>query len=97
MSEGNKPLEIRAPSIAVAETNLVFRLTPREGEGRYVAIVAAEDENQARRFAADADPFGADWMSSKKFSCTESGDPQHHVVGDVVFQSSPVRITRQSS
>jgi hypothetical protein len=53
--------EIHAPPIKVLETNLVFRLEPTNPNGRYVTIVAAESDKQARRFAADADPFGAEW------------------------------------
>jgi hypothetical protein len=85
------PIEIKAPPIAVAETAWVFRLMPREGQGRYTAIVAAESEAEARRFASEADPFGADWLNLKKFECELCNDLQHHLVGDVVFQSSPMK------
>ena len=83
------PPQIESPSIAVPETNLVFRLEPTREGGRYVAIVAAENEAQARRFAADADPFGAEWVNSRIYRCVVSSDDAAHVVGDVAFQSVP--------
>lgn len=52
--------EIGSPPIAVPETHSLFQLS-QKGGGRYVAIVAAESHEQARRFAADSDPFGAEW------------------------------------
>lgn len=90
MSDDNTPLEIQSPPIVVPETKLVFRLTPTTSSiGRYIAIIAAEEEGQARRFAAYADPFGAEWENPKKYYCTVLTDPSLHVVGDVVFQTMP--------
>jgi hypothetical protein len=82
--------EIHAPPIKVPETNLVFRLEPTNPNGRYVAIVAAESDEQARRFAADADPFGAEWENPTKYRCVMSEEGASHVVGDVSFQSVPI-------
>jgi hypothetical protein len=82
--------EVDSPPIAVPETNLVFRLEPTSAKGRYVAIIAAENEGQARRFAADSDPFGAEWENPSKYSCTRSEGTETHVVGDVMFQSIPI-------
>lgn len=81
--------EIDGPPIAVAETHSVFRLTSRTG-GRYVAIVAAESHEQARRFAAESDPFGAEWENPDKYDCVHTLDVEYHLVGDVVFQSTPL-------
>jgi hypothetical protein len=90
MIDDDSPLEIQSPPIAVPETKLVFWLTPTTSSiGRYTAIIAAEEEGQARRFAADADPFGAEWENPKKYYCTVLTDPSLHVVGDVVFQTMP--------
>jgi hypothetical protein len=91
MSEDEKILEIEGPSIAVAETHSVFRLTSKTG-GRYVALVAADTHEQARRFAAEADPFDADWEDPEKFECVHTIDPKDHVLGDVVFQSIPEKM-----
>ena len=81
--------EIEGPPIAVSETHSLFRLVSKTG-GRYVAIVAAESEEEARRFAAESDPFGAEWENPKKYECIHTLDVEHHVVGDVVFQSTPL-------
>jgi len=81
--------EIEGPPIAVAETHSLFRLTSKTG-GRYVAIVAAESHEQARRFAAESDPFGAEWEDPEKYECVHTADIACHVVGDVVFQSTPL-------
>lgn len=85
--------EVEAPSIAVAETQSIFRLTSKRN-GRYVAIVAADTHEQARRFAAESDPFGADWNDPDKFECVHTIDLEDHVVGDVVFQSTPEKAIR---
>jgi hypothetical protein len=53
-----------------------------------VAMIAAETEEQARRFAADAGP-GAEWENPSKYSCARSEGSKPHVVGDVAFQSIP--------
>lgn len=92
MDEDNIP-EIEGPPIAVPETHSIFRLTSKTG-GRYVAIVAAETQEQARRFAAESDPFGAEWENPNKFECVHTFDPDDHVVGDVVFQSVPHPVSR---
>jgi hypothetical protein len=81
--------EIESPPTAVPETSLVFRLEPVKASGRYIAVIAAENEKQARRFAADADPFGAEWENPSKYRCTRSEVSERHVVGDVAFQSVP--------
>jgi len=93
MPEDEEIPEINSPPIAVPETHSIFRLVSKTG-GRYVAIVAAETHEQARRFAADADPFGAEWENPDKFDCVHSIDPKDHVVGDVVFQSVPQPVSR---
>ena len=77
----------------VAETHFVFRLASKTG-GWYVAIVAAESHEQARRFAAESDPFGAEWENHEKYECVHTVDIESHVVGDVVFQSRPLARTQ---
>ena len=54
----------------VAESHFVSRLTSKT-DGRYVAIVAAESHEQARRFAAESDPFGAEWGNHEKYECVQ--------------------------
>lgn len=92
MIEDDDPIpEIESPPIAVPETKLVFRLEPTNAaNGRYVAMIAAESEVQARRFAADSDPFGAEWENPSKYRCAWSEGTEIHVVGDVTFQSIPI-------
>jgi len=92
MEHDCQPTEIASPQIEVAETSLVFRLEPTKPSGRYLAVVAAENEEQARRFAADADPFGAEWQSAARYRCVLSHGVETHVVGDVMFQSVPPRL-----
>lgn len=93
MSDDDEIFEVESPSIAVPETRSIFRLVSKTG-GRYAAIVAAETHEQARRFAAEADPFGAEWENPEKFDCVHSTDLKDHVVGDVVFQSAPQPVSR---
>jgi len=85
--------EIEGPPIAVSETRSLFRLTSKTG-GRYIAIVAADSHEQARRFAAESDPFGAEWENPEKYECVHTVDVEYHVVGDVVFQSMPLAKAR---
>jgi hypothetical protein len=54
---------------------------------RQVALVPACSEDEARKIAREADPFGRDWMNPVQFVCEMTETPDRHVIGDVVFQS----------
>ncbi len=73
------------------ETRQLYRLTPSADDlaqrSRQIAIIAAQSEDEARAFAAAADPFGRDWLSERLFRCDVFEDMQTHVVGDVTFRS----------
>jgi len=83
--------EAAAEPIEVAETHLLFRLTPAFADlaqpHRQIALVPARSEDEARQLARAADPFGRDWTDAAQFSCAMLETPERHVIGDVVFQS----------
>jgi hypothetical protein len=83
--------EVPAAPIEVAETHLLFRLTPATEDlaqrSRQVAIVPAESELQARQIAQAADPFGRDWMNPSLFVSDRTETSERHVIGDVIFKS----------
>ena len=79
--------ELEGPPIAVAETHSIFRLTSKTG-GPYVAIVAAESREQARRFAAESDSFGAEWKIPK--SMTVSTPSMSNTTSSVMWSFNPL-------
>jgi hypothetical protein len=77
--------------VLVPETSRLFRLTPQANDlartSRQSAIVAADNERQARDMAKAVDPFGRDWGDETTYVCDVFEDTQRHVVGDVIFRS----------
>jgi hypothetical protein len=82
--------------VLVPETTRLFRLTPTEENlaqaHRQIAIVAADEEVQARSLAAAHDPFGRDWSNERDYVCDILKSEDRHVVGDVVFKSAPIKL-----
>jgi hypothetical protein len=93
MSEDNDIPEITAPPVAVEETNRLFRLIPATEDlarsSRQIALVPANTEEEARRIATTADPMGRDWRDPSAFIAQSMETPERHVVGDLVFRSTP--------
>lgn len=54
-----------------------------------VALIPAETEEDARRLATLADPMGRDWCDDLRFVAESMETPERHVVGDVIFRSTP--------
>jgi hypothetical protein len=83
----------------VPETTRLIRLTPIENDlsvaTRQVAIVAAETEDHARELASAYDPFGRDWKNEKLFAAESFNDTDAHVIGDVIFKSTPLSRPRK--
>lgn len=82
-----------SPPIEVADTNLIFRLSPAIGNsvqsGRQIAIVSAETEKAARALATISGPMGRDWNDSTTFTAENVYLPGRQVIGDIVFQYVP--------
>jgi hypothetical protein len=80
---------------AVRETQRLYRLTA----GRFVAVVAADTEAEARSFAASHDALGGHW-GNPEFTSAEAEDTgEAHVFGDVTIIAHaappPVRPSRK--
>lgn len=93
MSDDDEIYEIAAPPVAVEETNRLFRLTPATDNlsqaSRQMALVPADTEEEARRIATTADPMGRDWRDPSLYIADSMETPERHVVGDVIFRSTP--------
>jgi hypothetical protein len=93
MSEDRDVPEIAAPPVAVEETNRLFRLTPAADDqsrsSRQMALVPADTEAEARLIVTEADPMGRDWRDPAAFIAESMETPERHVVGDLVFRSTP--------
>jgi hypothetical protein len=76
--------EVKAPaSFSVRETSRLFRLT----SSRFVAVIAADSEEEARELATRQDVFGGNWRDAA-FSSAEFEDTSEvHVFGDVTFSA----------
>ncbi|WP_424631318.1 hypothetical protein [Bradyrhizobium sp. SYSU BS000235] len=89
-----------APTVPhqVAETKRLIRLVPIGNDltssYRQIALVAAETEAEARQLAASYDPFGRDWKNVELFSAESFDDTNAHVIGDVIFKSTPLPKTK---
>jgi hypothetical protein len=84
--------EIAAPPVMVPETNRLWRLTPALNllaRSRQIAIVPAESEDEARAIATMADPMGRDWRDPHLFAADSIDTPERHVIGDLIFRSTP--------
>lgn len=77
--------EIKATtSLSVRETSRLYRLR----SARFVAVIAADTEAEARELAARQDVFGGNWRD-QAFAVAEFEDTtEAHVVGDVTFSAS---------
>ncbi len=88
-------IEIKATEpLTVLETRTLYRLTPVMRDdlsqaSRQTAIVPADSEEEARRIAAIHDIRGNDWRDAGFASCDVIETSELHVVGDVVFESTP--------
>jgi hypothetical protein len=85
--------EFPLTQIAVEETNRLFRLTPTAVDlskaSRQIALVPANSEDDARRIATTSDPMGRDWRDVSLFTADSMETSERHVVGDVIFRSTP--------
>lgn len=68
---------------AVRETRRLYRLRA----ARFLAIVAADSEDEARTLAAGHDALGGDWRNPGFASAEFEDTGQAHIVGDVVISA----------
>jgi hypothetical protein len=83
---------------AVRETHNLFRLTPTtpdERSGRQTAIVPADTEQEARMIAYRHDVRANDWRDPAFATCHMMVSDEAHVVGDILFVSSPDGASKQ--
>ena len=92
--------ELAARQIAVDETHRLFRLTPTASDllqaSRQIALVPANSEDEARRLATMSDPMGRDWRNASLFTADSMDTPERHVIGDVIFRSTPNLAARKA-
>jgi hypothetical protein len=69
--------------LAVRETGRLYRLK----SARFVAVVAADTEEEARLLAATHDALRGDWRSAQFASAEFEDTGAAHVFGDVVFSA----------
>jgi hypothetical protein len=93
MKDDDEIIELAASPISVQETNRLYRLTSAAHDlsrrSWQIALVPAETEEDARRMATMADPMGRDWRNTSSFVADSMDTPERHVVGDVIFRSTP--------
>jgi hypothetical protein len=79
--------------IAVRETSRLYRLR----SARFVALVAADTEEEAREMAARQDMFGGNWRDPAVATAEFEDTGESHVFGDVTIAaaSPPPRQPRQ--
>jgi hypothetical protein len=79
--------------LAVRETRRLYRLRA----ARFLAVVAADTEQEARSLAAGYDPLRGDWRNPQFASseCEDTGEP--HVFGDVVISAPAAPPVRRSN
>jgi hypothetical protein len=70
---------------AVRETRRLFRLRT----ARFLAVVAADTEDEARTLAACHDALGGDWCNPEFASSEFEDTSEAHVVGDVAISAAP--------
>lgn len=76
--------ELVAQPLPVRETQRLYRLKA----ARFLAVVAADTEEEARALAASHDALRGDWCNPE-FACSEFQDTgEAHVFGDVVISAS---------
>lgn len=77
--------------LAVRETRRLYRLRA----ARFLAIVAADSEDEARALAAGPDALCGDWRNPGFASAEFEDTGQAHIVGDVVISAiAPSPVTR---
>jgi alkanesulfonate monooxygenase SsuD/methylene tetrahydromethanopterin reductase-like flavin-dependent oxidoreductase (luciferase family) len=74
-----------ATPFTVRETRRLYRLRAEQ----FVAVVAADTEEEARALAASYDLLGADWRNADFASAEVEDTAESHVFGDVVISSVP--------
>ncbi|MGM5022157.1 hypothetical protein [Tardiphaga sp. 367_B4_N1_1] len=92
MSDDEPITEIAVPPVLVPETNRQWKLTPALNlleKSRQIAIVSADTEDDARAIATTADPMGRNWQDAHLFTADSIETVEWHVIGDVVFRSTP--------
>src|SRR6267143_5239916 len=70
-------------AFAVRETQRLYRLKA----DRFVAVVAADTEEEARTLAARHDALSSDWRNPECASSEFEDTSEVHVFGDVVFSA----------
>jgi hypothetical protein len=75
-----------AEPVAVRETGLLYRLKG----ARFVAVVAADTEQEARLLAAAHDALRGDWRNPQFASAEFEDTGEAHVFGDVVISALAV-------
>lgn len=97
MSYDDDIQEIAWERITVPETNRLYRLTSvfedLSRPHRQIVLVPADNENDARALATAADAFGRNWRDESAFCADSIQTEERHVIGDVVFRSTPVAVT----
>ena len=71
---------------AVRETQRLYRLKA----ARFLAVVAADTENEAHKLAAMQDAMGGDWCNPEFASSEFEDTGEAHVFGDVVIAAHAV-------
>jgi hypothetical protein len=98
MSDDDNPVpEVAVSCVHVPETNRLWKLTPALNmleKSRQIAIVSAETEGDARAIATTADPMGRNWRDNL-FVADSMDTSERHVIGDVIFRSTPVAPARK--
>jgi hypothetical protein len=80
---------------AVRETQRLYRLKT----ARFLAVVAADTEDEARAIAAREDALGGDWCKPEFASAEFEDTGEMHVFGDVVisaYAAAPARRAKKS-
>jgi hypothetical protein len=84
--------EAVSQSTAVRETQRLFRLKA----ARFLAVVAADTEDEARTLAASHDPLGGDWRNPEFASSEFEDTNEAHVFGDVAISARAAPPVRRS-
>jgi hypothetical protein len=84
--------EAVSQSPAVRETQRLFRLKA----ARFLAVVAADTEDEARTLAASHDALGGDWRNPEFASSEFEDTSEAHVFGDVAISARAAPPVRRS-
>jgi hypothetical protein len=82
----------RRSACLVPETNRQWKLAPALNlleKSRQIAIVSADTEDDAPAIATTADPMGRNWRDPHLFTADSMETTERHVIGDVIFRSTP--------